>query len=1079
MVRGKQKERVSPSEFMRQLRPELYSDTSDRTTYLFDAATLEYCLDTITARNQTHDFEIFCRKLCERTICPNLKPATGPEGGGDSKADTETIPVADEIATLAYVGEANANRERWAFAFSAKKKWAEKVRNDVAGIVATQRGYQKIICVTAQFARAKDRARVEDELTKQHGVTVTILDRSWIVEQIVNGDRRDLAFNYLGVGQEVADTHRLGPSDYSRSQQLEDIEKALGNPEAFFGMEMQRVTEALVAAKLSRNLERPRTETDGRFARAVRFAEQDGTHRQRLEANYEWIWTAFWWFDDITYLNGSYDAFEKLVSDTDHAKNLELLCNLAQLLFNSVVHQHLTVDEAKLEERTTRLSGRLKWVAADDERPNNALEAQTSLLVIEVNQAFLKKDSQKLSSLWTQFSGVIRQAKGLGEFSVDRLTKLIEVFGSAAGRDLGYAKLVDDVAEFVSERTGEAQGALVLLKRAQQLDFEDNFEMIRLLGKAARQLTKKEYADSLIEALQLLTLAYRSAGLLWAARASCIFAMASMFIEAEEDSDLPASIVPTILMLAWIAVELRHLPDALEAIRLVQGCAAMLPLDDASKERVMERLAEFDLILASQILNFTTQELQQLVSLPNVLGGLGLQQSRNSLLYVLGHEAVLREEGSIPHEETPENVADLFALLASQPVSSNPHGPVIFNEGDSQCLVSRVQGVRVAVHHSCSDVSILAAEAAIGSIEALFATAIDLGAAAHTENFTITLQESSQVKAPDFTIDAEEMSATIRWPAGLIPATYDRQDDVQKMLIGLAATIFAATCYVEDLKQTVEHLFENEAVLDRIGMVVVAGNSRQRIFKRGLSKLGDWVQMATSVFTLESARPTITRRALDPVEDGEGYSATGGSSALFQTHDHRDLDVRSVIDVHLWNRAGWTGVAFAHWGPSYPPAISLIFTDEDAARKIFTRWRERLGQVDRRDEIFVAIVRGISADHPAHYRVLITSKLPSNDEKPTGKTFMMTSRMQTMHAESDVNLSRFLDIYSRSRAYLLLPSILKGGAESELLPELAILKRGLSVKNASEVNEHDAEAMALGLEEYRNRFGGLGRSAPS
>jgi hypothetical protein len=64
---------------------------------------------------------------------------------------------------------------------------------------------------------------------------------------------------------------------------------------------------------------------------------------------------------------------------------------------------------------------------------------------------------------------------------------------------------------------------------AQQLDFEDNFEIIRLLGKAARQLTKKEYADSLIEALQLLTFAYRSAGLLWAA-GYMHFAMASMFI---------------------------------------------------------------------------------------------------------------------------------------------------------------------------------------------------------------------------------------------------------------------------------------------------------------------------------------------------------------------------------------------------------------------------------------------------------------------------------------------------------------------------------------------------------------------
>jgi hypothetical protein len=94
------REKVMPSAFMRRLRPEYYSDTSERTTYELERSMLEYHLDTITARNQTHAFEIFCRKLCERTICPNLRPATGPEGGGDAKADTETFEVAEEISTL-------------------------------------------------------------------------------------------------------------------------------------------------------------------------------------------------------------------------------------------------------------------------------------------------------------------------------------------------------------------------------------------------------------------------------------------------------------------------------------------------------------------------------------------------------------------------------------------------------------------------------------------------------------------------------------------------------------------------------------------------------------------------------------------------------------------------------------------------------------------------------------------------------------------------------------------------------------------------------------------------------------------
>ena len=830
---------------------------------------------------------------------------------------------------------------------------------------------------------------------------------------------------------------------------------------------MQRVTEALIAAKLSRNLERPRTETDGRFARAVRLAERDGTPRQKLEANYEWIWTAFWWFDDVAHLNDSYDAFEELVIGTDHAKNLELLCNLVQLLFNSVIHQHLTADEAKLEERIARLSDRLKFMVADDERPNNSLEARTSLLVIEVNQAALKKDPQGLSSLWPQFSEVIKHARGLGEFSAERLTKMIEVFGNIAGKDPGYTRLVEDVAAFVSERTGEAQGALVLLKRAQQLDFEDNFEMIRLLGKAAQQLTKKEYAHALIEALQLLSLAYRSAGLLWGARASCIFAMASIFIEADENNDLSASIVPTVMLLAWIAIELRHLPDALEAIRLVRGCAAGLPLDEASKELVAKRLIEFDLILGSQILNFTSAELQQVVQLPEVLDRLGLHQARNALLYALGHEAVLREEGSIPKEETPESIAEFFTLLASQPASGNLRGPVVFNESDPQSYVSIVQGMRVVVHHQSSETSILVAETVVGAIEALFATAPEVGAAAHTENFSIWIQESAAVLEPDFMVDQEVMTATVNWPAGLVPAAYGRQDEVQRTLIGLAATIFATTCFVQDMHQTVDRFFKNEAVLERVSMIVFAGNSRQRTFKKAVSKLSEWTQLATTSFSLEPSRPSIRRRALGSAEEDKDATA-GDRPNPSRPKDHRNLDVRSIIDLHLWNRAGWTGVAFADWGPPYPPAIALMFTDEEAARKIFERWRERFGEIDKEGDIVIAIVRGISAEHPAHYRVLITSRLPSEDDRFGNRLSTVASRIQTMDAKSDANLVRFLRDYEQSQAYLLVPAISREKGSPQFLLELSILKRKLSVKTASEVKEHDLEVMALRPEQYRS-----------
>ncbi len=71
------------------------------------------------------------------------------------------------------------------------------VRSDVNGIVATDRGYAKIFFVTSRAAHAKDRARVEDELSRLYGVQVTIHDRAWIINEVIDKNRLDLAVNYL------------------------------------------------------------------------------------------------------------------------------------------------------------------------------------------------------------------------------------------------------------------------------------------------------------------------------------------------------------------------------------------------------------------------------------------------------------------------------------------------------------------------------------------------------------------------------------------------------------------------------------------------------------------------------------------------------------------------------------------------------------------------------------------------------------------------------------------------------------------------------------------------------------------
>src|SRR6201993_4554976 len=112
---------LRPSEYMRSRRPYLFSDSEIASTPTLTRELLDHQLETLTNRKEENEFEHLCRRLAEKEICPNLRPQTGPSGGGDSKVDSETSPVSSEISLRWYEGNQAAAHENWAFAFSAKK----------------------------------------------------------------------------------------------------------------------------------------------------------------------------------------------------------------------------------------------------------------------------------------------------------------------------------------------------------------------------------------------------------------------------------------------------------------------------------------------------------------------------------------------------------------------------------------------------------------------------------------------------------------------------------------------------------------------------------------------------------------------------------------------------------------------------------------------------------------------------------------------------------------------------------------------------------------------------------------------
>jgi hypothetical protein len=292
-------ERPSPREFFKSRHPEHYSDSLGQDIPSLDRSILEYHLDTLTNRSEELQFETFARRLLEHTVCPNLLPHTGPSGGGDSKVDSETYPVAEALAMGWYVGEGNnAATERWAFAFSAKKDWRPKLKSDIAKIVATGRGYTKAFFVSNQYIPDKDRAKHEDALRTEYGIDVRIFDRTWMLDRVFTDRLEHIAIEELRLTPAARHELRKGPLDTAREQDLEVVERRIATTLEDGQHTPALVEDSLEVAKLARGLERPRVVVEGLYARAENLASRFGTDHQRIRTVYDRAWTAFWWYED-------------------------------------------------------------------------------------------------------------------------------------------------------------------------------------------------------------------------------------------------------------------------------------------------------------------------------------------------------------------------------------------------------------------------------------------------------------------------------------------------------------------------------------------------------------------------------------------------------------------------------------------------------------------------------------------------------------------------------------------------------------------------------------------------------------
>lgn len=260
--------------------------------------------------------------------------------------------------------------------------------------------------------------------------------------------------------------------------------------------------------------------------------------------------------------------------------------------------------------------------------------------------------------------------------------------------------------------------------------------------------------------------------------------------------------------------------------------------------------------------------------------------------------------------------------------------------------------------------------------------------------------------------------------------------------------MLVATSTADGQKISLEKLFRQESLLERVSSAVASSNSRIRSMNSQASRLAEWDALSLETFPPKPDRPVIVR-----VPDSDPEEET--VSERYAAGDHRSVEVRSILDIPQWDSAGWIGVML---GLEYDlPIIGLHFEDREAGREIFERWRERFGARDAEGAIHVAILRELPGRPSSHYAVL----LMPGAEMEEGTLMSMPSRLKLLEPAVDTNLRFFLENYPAGGSYILVPSYVKESGELELMKDLAILKHDLSIRKVADIDNSSLEIIGV------------------
>lgn len=1031
-----------PQDFLRARRPEQFSDSVKLQESTIDRSMLEYHFETLNNRSQELEFEIFVRKLCEREICPNLVAQTGPTAGGDGKTDTETYPVASQIAFFWGLNEAPES-ERWAFGVSTQKDWKTKCTKDVESIMSTGRGYSRIFCVSSRFIKNSLRAQLQDDLSEKHGVKVTILDRTWLLDKTLQQKNQHLAIDHLGLTGSIESKIQIGQFDADKQIQLIEIERQIEQIEDPGRLTLSQVDLYIKRAIIYKELERDAAAVEQQFNLAVRTAKKFGTQRQHFDSLYQLTWAAYWWLENAELFE---DTFEKALGVAQETDNVEVWEKVVTL-FNLIVTTHrdgkCTLDVASTE---AAIREKLNSIADDADMISGALQAKTSLALLDLLAA---KSEEQVNNTFRSLGTIADSAHKLIGYPMARLVNLLEALDVAFGDLKAYEGLVDKLIDDVGARENSRVKANTYLRRgALSSDKKDYYRAIKCFGLSLYGLYSSESKTEMFAALYMLSHAYEKQGLVWAARGAALMAAYLVTSDALKEQRSSAKQAAIYQRLMWIEGQLGRLGQSLTWYHLAQLISQTLDEDLWAESQKMS----YEALIGKLFLNANFSDIERLAWLPDKLNQLDLWLSADALLICLGHEDKAGPEG--------EPIDFQFINMWRSIDMGAPVAPLDLYLDRWTTISSYILGCKVSVSFPVKSPCMELAQQLLAVLESFCAPlmADHLASTLPAVNIDVSLEDEDEfVLQHSFDTAAQVTSAEILCSPFSIANLTDEQRDTIKDFYSEFCLRFVTIICPQIGWSRLEEMLRDGKALER-AVVFNCNIGLDSYFMGRDAALGIASHQDTS---LELHQPT--RRATwfehHNIEPMDWRPKTDVSEERpkhpfqFSTMKHGELKVVSLIQESLWNQAGWKGLGFQTCEGETP---MLMFAFEKAAvgHKIFENIAKTVGDKDPNNALRIALIRGINRQNPAHYRVTVTSNLDRSDAGAS-KVQMALSRIHNMTPNSSENIDRFLKDYEVHKKCHVATVNVNGKLVSHLITS------GVVVMYAWEIDENDQEISAI------------------